>query len=218
MSTAPPRPARARLLLADDHVLVRIGLRQILEAAGFIIVAEAGDGMEAVRLAAQFRPDIALLDVSMPGLNGLESTREILRTSERTRVILLTMHNEDQYVLEAVKAGVSGYVLKTKAPGSVIEAVEEVLQGNTFFSPGISRILVKELIARSEAEIDVLTSRERQILQLIGESKTTKEIAVLLGISVKTAESHRNNILQKLDLHDTAGLVRYAIRRGLIQP
>ena len=218
MSTGPPRPAAPASCLPTTISSCASVCGKFWKPPALLSSREAGDGMEAVRLAEQFRPDIALLDVSMPGLNGLDATREILRCSERTRVILLTMHNEDQYVLEAVKAGVSGYVLKTKAPGSVIEAVEEVLHGNSFFSPGISRILVKELIARSEAEVDVLTSRERQILQLIGESKTTKEIAALLGISVKTAESHRNNILQKLDLHDTAGLVRYAIRRGLIQP
>ena len=207
-----------RLLLADDHAVVRNGLRALLEKEGFQVSAEASDGQEAVRLAAVVHPDIAVLDISMPLLNGLDTAREILRISPRTRTILLTMHPEDHYIFEALRAGIEGYVLKTQAAEDLVRAIREVFRGMIYLSPGVSRAVVQAYLAKTDLPPDPLAPRERQVLQLVAEGKTTKEIAVLLGISVKTAESYRSRIMQKLDIHETAGLVRYAIRRGLIQP
>ncbi len=207
-----------RILLADDHVIVRQGLKSLLEKEGLRIIAEASDGREAVRLAAEQKPDVAVLDLSMPLLNGVDAGREILQSLPRTRVILLTMHSEDRYVLEALRAGVTGYVLKSRAAAGLIEAINEVMKGNIYLSPGVSRAVVTAFLGKSELPTDPLTPRERQVLQLIAEGKATKEVAAVLGLSVKTAESHRARIMEKLGIHDTAGLVRYAIRQGLIQP
>ncbi len=207
-----------RILLADDHAIVREGLRALLEREGFEVVGEAGDGHEAIQGAERLRPDVAVLDLAMPLLNGLEAARTILRSLPQTRTILLTVHTEDQYVLEALRAGISGYVLKTQAKADLVQAIREVSKGGIYVSPGVSRTLVQAYLARADLPPDPLTPRERQVLQLIAEGKTTKEIARLLGVSVKTAEAHRTRIMAKLDIHETAGLVRYAIRRGLIQP
>jgi DNA-binding NarL/FixJ family response regulator len=154
----------------------------------------------------------------MPFLNGLDATRQILQGSHRTRTILLTVHTEDQYVLEALRAGVRGYVVKTQAAADLVRAIHDVSQGMVYLSPGISETVVQAYLANTELRPDPLTSREREVLQLVAEGKTTKEIAQHLGVSVKTAESHRSRIMDKLEIHETAGLVRYAIRRGLIQP
>lgn len=207
-----------RVMLADDHALVRQALRALLEREGFLVAGEASDGQEAVRLAPQIHPDIAILDVSMPLLNGLDAAREIQKTTKRTKAILLTRHDEDQYVTEALRAGVQGYVLKSQAATDLVAAIQQVSGGGIYLSPGISRTVVEAYLSKSELPSDPLTSRERQVLQLVGEGKSTKEIAVLLGISTKTAESHRTRLMQKLDIHETASLVRYAIRRGLVQP
>jgi len=161
---------------------------------------------------------VAVLDLAMPLLNGLDTAREILRISPRTRTILLTMHPEDHYIFEALRAGIEGYVLKTQAAEDLVRAIREVFRGMIYLSPGVSRAVVQAYLAKTDLPPDPLAPRERQVLQLVAEGKTTKEIAVLLGISVKTAESYRSRIMQKLDIHETAGLVRYAIRRGLIQP
>ncbi|MGH9467274.1 MAG: response regulator [Terriglobales bacterium] len=208
-----------RLLLADDHDVVRESLRVLLEREGFQILAEAGNGHEAVRLALATRPQVAVLDVNMPLLNGLDAARQILHECPQTRCVLLTVHTEEHYVLEALRAGVSGYVLKQKTSSELVRAINEAVAGAVFLSPDISATVVRAYLHNSvEPAPDVLGSRERQVLQLVAEGKTTKEIATLLGISAKTAESHRSHIMDKLSLHNTAGLVRYAIRRGLIQP
>ena len=207
-----------RIALADDHLLVRQALKALLEREAFEVVAEASDGREAVRLVEKLHPEIAVLDISMPLLNGLEAAREIRKASERTRTILLTRHDEDQYVTEALRAGVRGYVLKSQAATDLVAAIRQVSGGGTYLSPGISRAVVDAYLAKSELPADPLTSRERQVLQLVSEGKSSKEIAALLGISPKTAESHRTRLMRKLDIHETASLVRYAIRRGLVQP
>jgi len=207
-----------RILLADDHAIVRQGLKALLEREGFAVVAEADDGQAAVRHARERCPDVAVLDFSMPLLNGLDAAVEIIRACPRAKAILLTMHTEDHYVLSALQAGVKGYVVKTQASADLVRAIHEVLRGMMYLSPGISQAVVQAYLAKSEMPRDPLTSREREVLQLVAEGKSTKEVAGLLGISFKTAESHRTRILKKLDLHETAGLVRYAVRRGLIQP
>lgn len=206
-----------RIILADDHVIVRQGLKALLEREGFDVVAEASDGLETVRLARDLQPDVAVLDIGMPQLNGLDAAREVLQGSPRTKVILLTMHAEDHYVLEALRAGVTGYVLKTKAAGDLAQAIREVAGGAIYLSPGVSRAVVQAYRAKTDLPPDPLTPRERQVLQLIAEGKRTKEIATLLGVSVKTAESHRTRLMEKLNIHETASLVRYALQRGLIQ-
>ncbi len=207
-----------RIILADDHVMIRQCLRTHLEAEGFSVVGEAGDGAEAVRLAQALHPQIAVLDFGMPCLNGIDAAREVVKASPSTKPVLLTAFSEDQYVIAALKAGVVGYVLKSKAVQDLVQALSEVERGNLYLSPCISRAVVQEMLNKNTAPSEVLSPRERQVLQLIAEGKTTKEAAVHLGISTKTAESHRSNIIEKLDIHDTAGLVRYAIRLGLIQP
>lgn len=207
-----------QVLLADDHPIVREGFKTLLEREGLQVVGEASDGHEAVRLARTLHPDVAVLDLSMPLLNGLQAAQEILRASPRTRTILLTMYTEDHYVLEAVRIGIRGYVVKRQAVTDLVQAIREVANGAIYLSPSVSQAVVQAYLGRTELPPDPLSSRERQVLQLVAEGKTTKEIAQLLGISTKTAESHRSRIMEKLDIHETAGLVRYAIRRGVIQP
>ncbi|HZI92714.1 MAG TPA: response regulator transcription factor [Patescibacteria group bacterium] len=207
-----------RIILAEDHTIVLEGLRALLEKQGFEIVGEAMDGRSAVELARQFRPDIAILDIAMPALNGIDAAREILRASPDTRTIILTIQEDNQYVVEALRAGVSGYLLKTKAASDLVQAIKEVSHGALYISPGLSRDAVKLFLENKDVKSDPLSPREREVLQLIAEGKTTKEVAAILGISVKTAESHRTRIMEKLDIHETATLVRYAIRRGVIQP
>ncbi|HWG87131.1 MAG TPA: response regulator transcription factor [Candidatus Acidoferrales bacterium] len=206
-----------QILLADDHEVVREGLRVLLEREGFEVIAEASDGREAITLCAGHPPDVAVLDLAMPLLNGIDAAREITKSNARVRVILLTMHTEDHLVLESLRAGVTGYVLKTRASSELVQAIRAVSRGETFLTQSISRSVVQAFLKKSEVPDRTITDRERQVLQLVAEGKTTKEIASILGISVKTAESHRSNLMDKLDIHDTAGLVRYAIRQGIIQ-
>jgi DNA-binding NarL/FixJ family response regulator len=207
-----------RVVLADDHVLVRQGLRSLLEREKFQVVAEASDGQEAIRLTQELSPDLAVIDISMPTLNGIEATRELARSCPKTKIILLTQHEEQHYVDEALQAGVRGYVLKSQAASDLVHAIQQVLRGGFYLSPGVSQAVVEAYRSRSEKPADPLSTRERQVLQLIAEGKTTKDVAALLGISVKTAESHRTRLMQKLDIHETASLVRYAVRRGIVQP
>ena len=203
-----------RILLADDHEILREGLKALLVQAHFDVIGEASDGRQAVHLARELRPDIAVFDYSMPLMNGLEAAREIRSVSQ---TILLTMHTEDLYVFEALRAGIRGYVVKTQA-ADLIRAIQEVSRGQIYLSPGISSAVVEAFLTKADLPVDPLTAQERRVLLLIAEGKRAKEIAQILGISVKTAESHRGRIMGKLDIHDTAGLVRYAIRRGVIDP
>ncbi len=207
-----------RIVLADDHVLVRQGLKSLLEREGHQVVAEAADGQEALRLVDSLKPEVAIFDISMPVLNGLNAGREVAQSFPKTKTILLTQHDEEQYVSEALDAGVRGYVLKSQATSDLLEAIRQVSRGQVYLSPGVSRAVMDAYRGKSARTKDHLTSRERQVLQLIAEGKSTKEVAALLHISVKTAESHRTRLMQKLDIHETASLVRYAIRRGIVQP
>jgi DNA-binding NarL/FixJ family response regulator len=211
-------PMPLHILLADDHVIVRQGLRGLLERAGFEVVGEAGDGQEAIQLAEKLHPDVAVLDVAMPILNGIDAARGITKVSPRTKTILLTMYTEGRNVLEGLRAGVLGVVVKSKAFDELLRAIQTVCKGDAYLSPDVSNVVVGAYRTNCPEQVMPLRDRERQVLQLVAEGKTTKEIATILGISVKTAESHRSKIMERLDIHDTAGLVRYAIRQGLIQP
>jgi DNA-binding NarL/FixJ family response regulator len=206
-----------RVVLADDHEMVRQGLRVLLEREGFEVVADAPDGREAMKLCEKHGPEVAILDLAMPLLNGVDAAREIIKSNPRTKVVLLTMHTEDHLILESLRAGVTGYVLKTKASGELVQAIRAVCRGEMFLTQTISRTIVQAFVRNSDVPEMPISDRERQVLQLVAEGKTNKEIATLLGISVKTAESHRSNMMDKLNIHDTAGLVRYAIRKGIIQ-
>jgi DNA-binding NarL/FixJ family response regulator len=206
-----------RVLLADDHALVRQALRALLDREGIQVVAEASQGQEAVSLASTMRPDVAVLDISMPTMNGLDAVRELHQLSPRTKCILLTRHDEDQYVMAALQAGIRGYVLKTQAAADLVQAIRRVYNGEVYLSPGVSGALVEAFLSKSGLPAEPLSPRERQVLQLVGEGRSTKEIADLLCISVKTVESHRARLMQKLDIHDVARLVRYAIRRGIVE-
>jgi two-component system response regulator NreC len=206
-----------RILLADDHLVVREGLRSLLEAAGFKIVGEARDGREALKLARMLEPEVTVLDIGMPLLNGVDSCRELLREVPEMRIIMLTVHSEDAYVIEALRSGARGYVLKTQAGSDLVRAIGEVTQGRIYLSPSVSSAVVQAFLAGATSPADPLTPREREVLQLVAEGRSTKEVAGILGVSVKTAETHRTRLMTKLDIHHTAGLVHYAIRRGLIR-
>jgi two-component system, NarL family, response regulator NreC len=207
-----------RILLADDHQIVRQGVKALLEREGFQVVAEAVDGRDAVQCARDLGPDVAVLDLTMPLMNGLEAAHDILRDCAPTRVILLTMHAEEHQVTAALRLGVRGYLLKTQAAEDLALAIRAVMNGQTYLSPGISSLVVNGYLSGNVAPVDPLTSRERQVLQLVAEGKTSKEVAEILGLTVKTAESYRTRLMEKLDIHQTAGLVRYAIRHGIVEP
>ncbi len=207
-----------RILIADDHPMFMQGLRGILERERFDVVAEAADGRKAVQLAEKHAPDVAILDLAMPLLNGLDAAREIGKVSPGTRTILLTSYSEEQYVLDALRAGVTGYILKTKATADLVQAIREVSRGTLYISPGVSQEAVRAYLSDDQLRSDPLSPREREVLQLIAEGKTMKEVGVILSVSVKTAETHRMRIMGKLEIRETAGLVRYAIRHGMIQP
>jgi two-component system, NarL family, response regulator NreC len=207
-----------RVVLADDHVLVRQGLRSLLERERFQIVAEASDGREMIHLVESLHPDIAVVDIRMPLLNGIDAVRELARSCSKTKMILLTQHDEEQYIHEALEAGVRGYVLKSQVASDLVQAIQQVAHGQVYLSPSVSGAIVEAYRSKSDRPPDPLSTRERQVLQLIAEGKSTKDVAVVLGVSVKTAESHRSRLMQKLDIHETATLVRYAVRRGLVEP
>jgi DNA-binding NarL/FixJ family response regulator len=204
------------VLVADDHQIVRQGLRALLEREGFKVVAEAADGQAALQMTQKFHPEVAVLDLAMPLLNGLDTAREIRRISPKTKTILLTMHTEQHYILEGLRSGAKGFVLKTHAAEELVRAIREAARGGTYLSPEVSDAVVQAYRNNTEFPVDPLSARERQVLQLIAEGKTTKEVAVILGISAKTAETYRTRIMSKLDLHETASLVRYAIRNGMV--
>lgn len=198
-------------------MVVRQGLRALLEREKFEIVGEAADGREATRLAKDLTPDVAILDLAMPLFNGIEAARAIRKSDPSIQLIALTVHSEDPYVLSALEAGFRGYLLKSQAAAQLIRAIGEVRRGGTYLGPEVSQVVVDAYLGKGDFSPDPLTQREREVLQLVAEGKTTKEIARMLGVTPKTAESHRTSMMGKLDIHDTAGLVRYAIRRGLIQ-
>jgi len=207
-----------RVMVADDHPVVRQGLKFMLAREGFAVVAEAADGRDALRQTEGTHPEVVVLDLAMPGLNGIDTAREIMRVSPGTKTIILTQHTEEPYILEALRAGVHGYVIKSQAVSDMIQAIRDVHHGRLYLSPAISNVVVGAYRERGELPRDPLTPREREVLQLIAEGKSTKQVAEVLGITVKTAESHRSRIMTKLEIHEKAGLVRYAIKRGLIQP
>jgi DNA-binding NarL/FixJ family response regulator len=207
-----------RILLADDHVIVRRGLRALLEThPDFIVCAEAGDGRDAVELAVKHKPDIAVLDVSLPILNGIEATRQIRRSSPATEVLVFTMHDSDELISEVLHAGARGYLLKSEADDQVINAVKTLVRHRPFFSSQVSETLLDKFNSGATSQSNLLTGREREIVQLIAEGNSNKKIALLLDISVKTVETHRSAAMRKLGIRSTAELVRYAIRNKLIQ-
>lgn len=205
------------IVLVDDHAVVRQGIRILLERESLSIVAEACDGAEGVRLVEQFQPDVSIVDLSMPVMNGVTAVGQMKKVSPRTKVIVLTMSTDEHQILAALRAGVKACVTKTQAVEHLIVAIREVMSGNVYLSPSVSGAVVQAFLNRSELPYDPLTDRERQVLQLVAEGNTTKEIAVILGVAAKTAETHRVKVMEKLDIHSTSGLVRYAIRRGFVQ-
>ena len=207
-----------RVMVADDHSIVRQGLKFLLQREGFAVVAEAADGREALRQAEVARPEVAILDLAMPRLNGLDAAREIMHVSPGTKTIVLTQHAEEHYILEALRVGVHGYVLKSQTVPDMIQAIRDVHRGKLYLSPAIADIVVGAYRQQGGPSRDPLTPREREVLQLVAEGRSTKEVAGTLGITVKTAESHRSRLMVKLGIHEIAGLVRYAVRHGLIQP
>ncbi len=211
-----------RILLADDHTVVRKGLRLLLEShPGFTVVADAANGREAVAMAEEYKPDVIVMDVAMPILNGIEAARQILARAPQVSVVFLSMHADESYVLRALKAGARAYLLKDSAEQDLIHAVEAVGGGKAFFSPAISRMLMEDYMRQMrerqvDDSYDLLTTREREILQLFAEGRSNKDVANLLNLSLYTVETHRSNIFQKLNLHSTAELILYAIRKGVI--
>jgi DNA-binding NarL/FixJ family response regulator len=206
-----------RILLADDHALVRQGFRMILEAQPDMeIVGQAGNGREAVELASKLHPDVTVMDVAMPELNGIEATRRITTVSPRTRVLALSMHKDSMYVREILRAGARGYLLKDSGDADLVAAVRAVAKGDGYISPSVSGAVLSDYRRHVTDPLDLLTSREREVLQMIAEGKTNKEIATSLGLSVYTVEAHRGRVMEKLNLHSTGELVRFALRNGLI--
>ena len=211
-----------KVVLADDHAVVRAGIRAMLEGLGGIeLMGEATNGREALALVEQHQPDVLLMDISMPEMNGLEATMRVVKDFPTIRVIIISMHTAEEYVWHALKAGASGYLLKDVEPSELDAAIKAVLNGATYLTSSVSKEVVETYMQRlgTEANVaDVLTPRQREILQLIAEGKALKEIARLLHLSVKTVETHRTMLMNRLEIHDTAGLVRYAMRRGMIPP
>ncbi len=211
-----------RILLADDHTVVRKGLRLLLESQpGFEVIADACDGRETVALAEQHQPDAVVLDIAMPILNGIEAARQISAKLPNTAIVFLSMHSDESYVLKALKSGARAYLLKDSAEYDLIAAIKAVSEGKAFFSPAISKMLVEDYMRQMrekdvEDSYELLTTREREIVQLLAEGKGNKEVATLLHLSLYTVETHRSNIFQKLNLHSTAELILYAIRKGVI--
>jgi DNA-binding NarL/FixJ family response regulator len=214
-----------RVLIADDHEVARRGIRALLEShPDWEVCAEAKDGRETVELASRLKPDVILLDIGMPNLNGLEAARQILAVSPEAAILILTMHDTDQVVREVLRAGARGFLLKSDAGRDLVAAVEALQQQRTFFTTRVNRMVLDGYLGRDNYENGneddsnhVLTTREREVIQLLAEGKTSKEVASTLNLSVKTAETHRTNLMRKLDLHSVADLTRYAVRNGIVQ-
>lgn len=210
----------ARVLLADDHTLVRAGLRKLLESMpALTVVGEADDGLQMLALAAQLQPDLVLMDIAMPGLNGLEATARLVKAQPAARVLILSMHQNEEYVRQALRHGAAAYLLKDAAPVELELAIKAVQRGETYLSPAVSRGVVSDYVQRLRGDVPTavhLTPRQREVLQLVAEGHSTKEIARRLNISVKTVDTHRSQLMKQLDIHEVAGLVRYAVRSGLI--
>jgi two-component system, NarL family, response regulator NreC len=212
-----------RILIADDHVIIRSGLRLLLEQQpDFKVVAEANDGREALQMVSKFHPEVAILDVGMPQLNGIEATRQIVAEEPATQVVILSMHADEGYVLRALKAGAKAYIVKNSAEADLIRAVRSVAEGKSFFSPVISKMLLEDYVRQVreknvEDSYDLLTPREREVLQLVAEGRSNKDVANILNLSLHTVETHRGNILEKLGLHGVPELILYAVRKGIIQ-
>ena len=212
-----------KVLLADDHAILRDGLRMVLEAQqGITVVGEAEDGRQALEMVERLHPDVVVMDIAMPNMNGLEAARQIKRRWPDVRIVILTMHENQQYLTQIVKVGASGAVLKRSAGTELVSAIKAAARGESYFSPSIAGMLLEDYRARltqeAPEETEVLTEREREVLQLIAEGKTNQEIAEILTLSIKTVQTHRAHILEKLDVHDRTDLVKYAIRQGMIPP
>ena len=213
---------RIRILLADDHTLMRGGLRAMIQdLPDFDVVGEAPDGRQAVHLAEELNPDLVVMDIGLPGLNGLDATRKIVKARPDARVLILSMHSNEEFVKQALEAGATGYVLKDAPVDELLAALRTVAAGQTHLSPPVSRLVIEDYVRRTRQDqvrtrFDTLTGREREILQLVAEGKTNKEISAILNISVNTIETHRAHIMEKLEIHDLTGLIRYAIKKGLI--
>jgi len=212
-----------RILLADDHTVIRSGLRLLLERQeDMVVVGEAEDGRRAVELAEKESPDVAVIDIAMPALNGIEAARQIVAKNPDIAVVILSMHSDESYVMRALKAGARAYLLKDSAEGDLIQAVRAVHSGNSFFSPTVSRLLLEDYVRQlrkkgQEDSYELLTGREREILQLLAEGKSNKDVASMLNLSLYTVETHRAHILQKLGLHTVPELILYAVRKGIIR-
>lgn len=211
-----------RILLADDHTVIRRGLRALLERQnGFAVVAEAADGREAVETAAAVGPDVAVIDIGMPNMNGIEAARRITEKRPETAVVILSMHADESYVLRALKSGARGYLLKDSPEDDLINAIRAVHNGKAFFSPEISKMLAEDYMRQMrqrgvEDSYELLTRREREILQMLGEGNSNKDVATKLNLSLHTVETHRGNVLEKLNLHSTAEMILYAVRKGIV--
>jgi DNA-binding NarL/FixJ family response regulator len=214
--------ASIRVLIAEDHALVRAGFRALLQSCpGIEVVGETGDGREALRLIGKDPPDVILMDISMPGLNGLEATAQVVSEYPNVRVIILSMHTDEEYVLQALRAGATGYLVKDADAAELALAITAVERGETYLSPQVSRHVIADylrLVGEESGSHEQLTPRQREVLQLIAEGHTTKQIAQILCVSERTAMTHRAQLMERLDIHDIAGLVRYAIRTGLVSP
>ncbi len=222
MPVKTPVKTMVRILLADDHTVMRAGLRLLLERhEDFEVVGEAADGRQAVEIATELKPAVVVMDIAMPQLNGVEAARQILNRDPDTAIVMLSMHSDESYVLRSLKAGARAYLLKDSAEADLVSAIQAIIEGKSFFSPGVRALLKEDYIHRlakfgADDTYELLTAREREVLQLVAEGRSNKEVAALLNLSLYTVETHRTHILQKLNLHSVPDLILYAVRKGII--